>query len=560
LGNLGGWGGGTGGNIIEFRGQVVTLEDSLALTRGRHSVKTGLSYQQTLSQRQSIPSDDYTYANVADFLVNIPSSVRLVHTRFEERPPTPIRFWRLGGYLQDDFKVSRSLIVNFGIRYDYFSVPKVASDCCRYFNRSEMGFGPLRPSDSLYDPNYWNFSPRLGFAWTADQAGRTVIRAGASISYTAHPAFGGLLNVQPVLPNGRPNPGNYTFQRAEVIRYGIKYPDTGRNNQLLLDLISDPNAPFTLTQATSTYFPQPYAIQYLLSVQRQITGTLAWEGAYVGNRGIHFNYFRQLNAVDRITGMRPRPDMVTFNYWDSSESTHYHSLQTSLRKRLSYDLTFETNYTYSNSICYGSNEILQPQAIDFPQDPYNIRAERGLPTFDARHRLNGQTIYELPFARLLGSPGRAAKLAAAGWQISSIFTAATGQPIVITQPSSWAGSRPDYVGGAALLQGYRETLQYLNRAVFAPVRVITASAATERPGTIGRNPLRGPGFWNVDVSLAKNFHLTERLRLQVRGDFFNALNHTNLSGLSTSINAANFGRLTSTRGARVAQLNTRLTW
>lgn len=559
-GNLGGWGGGTGGNIIRFFGHVVTLEDSLALTRGRHSLKAGVNYQQTYSARRGIPSDDYSYASVADFLANIPSSVRLVHSRYEERPATPIRFWRLGGYVQDDFKVNPRLIVNLGIRYDYFSVPQSADPCCRHFNRSDMGFGPLRPWDSLYDANYRNFSPRLSFAWTADQASSTVIRGGASITYTLHPAFGGLLSVQPVLPNGRPDQGNYTFTRAEALRYGIQYPTTGRNHPVLLSILNNPTGPWPLTQNTSTYFPQPYSIQYMLSLQRQVTKTLALEAAYVGNRGVHFNYFRRLNQVGRLTGVRPVPELATFNFWDSSESTHYNSLQAALRKRLSYDLTFDLNYTYANSICYGSNEILQPAATDFPQDPYNIRVERGLAPFDARHRLNGDVVYELPFARFLRNPGRAVKLVAAGWQIGSIFTAATGQPIVITQPSSLAGSRPDYIGGPAVLDDYRQTLQYLRRAVFAPVPVIAVSAATARPGTISRNPLRGPGFWNVDVSLAKNFYLTERIRLQLRGDFFNAMNHTNLTGLSTNINAANFGRLTSTRGARVTQLNARLTW
>jgi hypothetical protein len=559
-GNLGGWGAGTGGNIIRFFGHVVTLEDSLSVTRGRHALKVGVNYQQTRSARRSIPSDDYTYASVADFLANTPSIVRLVHDTYEERPATPIRFWRLGGYVQDDFRVNPSLILNFGIRYDYFSVPRSASECCHHFNRADAGFGPLRPWNSLYDANHRNFSPRISFAWTADRASQTVIRGGASVTYTAHPAFGGLLSIQPVLPNGRPNQGNYTFTRAEALTYRIQYPTTGRNYPVLLNILNDPNGPWVLTQNTSGYFPQPYAIQYMLSLQRQITKTLALEAAYVGNRGVHFNYLRQLNQVNRLTGIRSVPELNTFNYWDSSESTRYNSLQTSLRKRLSHDLTFDLNYTYANSICYGSNEILQPAAADFPQDPNNIHVERGLAPFDARHRLNGNVLYELPFAKFIPNQGKAVKLLAAGWQIGAIFTAATGQPIVITQPSSLAGSRPDYIGGPAVLGNYRKTLQYLDRAAFAMVPTVAVSAATVRPGTMSRNPLRGPGFWNVDASMAKNFLLTERIRMQLRADFFNSLNHTNLTALSTNINAANFGRLTSTRGARVAQLNARLTW
>jgi hypothetical protein len=141
-----------------------------------------------------------------------------------------------------------------------------------------------------------------------------------------------------------------------------------------------------------------------------------------------------------------------------------------------------------------------------------------------------------------------------------IFSAQTGAAYTVTESSSLPASRADYIGGPAILDNYRATHQYLNTAAFARVPIIAASGATARPGNIGNGALRGPGSWNMDFSLAKNFKLLERVQLQIRADSFNALNHTNLTGLVTEITNARFGQLTSTGGARTIQLNGRVSW
>jgi len=111
-----------------------------------------------------------------------------------------------------------------------------------------------------------------------------------------------------------------------------------------------------------------------------------------------------------------------------------------------------------------------------------------------------------------------------------------------------------------VLPNYRETLQYLNPAAFQRIPVASASGAPIRPGNFSPGALRSPGLWSLNFSLAKNFSLYERLKLQIRTDMFNALNHTNLSGLRTSINDPLFGQLLSTQGARVMQWNARITF
>jgi hypothetical protein len=147
-----------------------------------------------------------------------------------------------------------------------------------------------------------------------------------------------------------------------------------------------------------------------------------------------------------------------------------------------------------------------------------------------------------------------------GWQFSGIFSGATGQPLLITEGSPDNVSRPDYVGGKAVNSNYHDTLQYLNRSAFALVPISSASGLPIHPGNIASGFVRGPGFWNVDLSVGKNFSILEKVQLQLRMDAFNSLNHTNLSSFSNDFMNANFGRFTNTTGARVVQLNGRITW
>src|SRR5262245_56052271 len=164
---------------------------------------------------------------------------------------------------------------------------------------------------------------------------------------------------------------------------------------------------------------------------------------------------------------------------------------------------------------------------------------------------------------------RGKQLLLAGWQFSGIYAAETGFPFHISEPS-YSGARVDYAGGDTLLNDASRPLQYLNRAAFVRPPINAVSGVASRPGTLGRNALRGPGLWNIDLALAKTLAFTERVHLQIRADMINAFNHTNFGptpgagntayGIETNINSSNFGAFTSTRGARFVQFNARLTF
>jgi hypothetical protein len=361
-----------------------------------------------------------------------------------------------------------------------------------------------------------------------------------------------LRNILELVRNALDEPFRVVFSRAEGLQRNLRYPIT---NAAILPLVRNPN--FDWTGATiNPNFATPYSIQWTLSVQRQLTESMTLETAYVGNHGVKLLMNRQMNTVDRVTGVRPRTGFGEFRHFDTSESTHYHGLQTSLRKRFSQNLLFNAHYTWASNIGFMDGDLT---TLSSPQDPNNLALERGPTPFDIRHRFVSDFLYEVPFERWIGATGRAGSLLLGGWQLSGIYSAETGSPINVGTPSSIPGQRADLIGNP-YLNDPAQPLQYLNKASFARVPQIAASGASARPGTLGRNALRGHGFWNIDLGIGKNLALTEGIRLQIRADMFNAFNHTNFSGINTNIVNASFGMFTSTRGARGMQLNARLTF
>src|SRR5262249_37814695 len=164
------------------------------------------------------------------------------------------------------------------------------------------------------------------------------------------------------------------------------------------------------------------------------------------------------------------------------------------------------------------------------------------------------------FAKLSGSTSMLARNLLHGWQLSGILTAQSGNPVNITQSTAFSSSRGDYIAGNPELDNYHQTLKLLNRSSFATVPIGAQSGAPIRPGNVGRNALFNIGWWNLDLTTAKHFYLTEKVEGKIEAQMLNSLNHTNLSGLQSNLTSSAFGNFTSTRGARVIQFNLRLSF
>lgn len=531
------------GEILAMSGSTSTIDQNFALMRGRHSFKLGGTFQLLFARRFAEATPLYSYLANTDMIAGNPyqGDYRFPVNWYQ------MHTWQLGGYIQDDMKISRRLTLNLGLRYDYWSVPKERDN--RIFNHAYPG-GPLVPPDQIWVAQYMNFSPRFGLAWRLDEQGKTVLRTGYGIFMSAQNLFSGTVET---IRNGPNVPTTASLSRAELQTYKLNYPDPSAKALAAMKL-----SPINSDQTIDTHYENPYSQQWTLGIQRQLTRAMVLDVAYVGSHALNLPHSRNFNRVDRVTGVRTIAGFGDFVYYSSNDSSYYDALQTSLQKRFSNNLMFDVTYTWASNMAYFRGDMHCCGGGEQEQDLNNLAANKGPTTFFVRHVFRTSWIYELPFARLIAGRGRVAELALGGWQVSGILLAQSGESFSVSQTSA-VNARPDVIDPANVYgTNWWTDLQYLNKAAFAKVPVNSVSKATVRPGNVGHRSLFLPGYWNPDLSLSKRFRFTERVNLQFRADMFNAFNMTFFSGLSTGIDSSTFGRFTGSRGARVVQFNFRL--
>ena len=557
--------------VWDMEGTTYSVDQKLSRHLGRHLFKFGGRYVRSVGSRTNPENPLYTFNNLADLEANIPGTVNIT---FGSHGPHSSRMFEFGFFGQDDFRVNSRLVLNLGLRYDFYSnnvvkptgdVPVGIVNLSPATDLRRFNFGPPRPLDNPVEHDGWaNLGPRLGFAYDFDGKGKTVVRGGFGVLFAGQvPALYRQSVAHPVVPF------RIIYSRAESQRLGIRYPfyaeevlpiaerDVAASGRKLIFSVLDPE------------LQNPYTMNFQLNVQRSLTADLMLEVGYVGVRGVKFPLHRRFNLPDRVTGERPNPQLIPGGFFvDNSESTVYHSLQTSLRKRFTRGLSFDAHYTYGKALAFSGGDVGVYYGTDVNenviQDFFNLATDRGPSTGDVTHRFIGDTIYRMPELKDWGfAPLRHAL---GGWQVSGIFTARSGSPVFITQSCSNSyHCRPDYVGGNTVLKERVET------GLAAPGDVATSSTSTQLrstwsrltrawpsgPGTAGKSLVRTPGAWNVELSLAKNFKITEKKTLTFRADMFNALNHVNLGGPNGSINSSQFGRISGAGGMRSMQMGLR---
>ncbi len=556
-----GWNG-PDGEINHSGGPMTQIEQKYARYVGNHSFKFGGNYLHMSGTRNNPEIPSFFFSSLEAMLNNEPSEVvsTLGSGLYTGRQHS------FGFFAQDDWRLAPNFTLNLGVRYDYYSnfvaEGEGGTPNAGLYNPNSMSLdgrfdvGPYLPADQAYRDDGTNFAPRVGFAYSPGGSNKTSIRGGFGMMYS---------NIVPEifwnLVSSAPNvPYRYNFGPADIERFGIKYPQF---NDDFMGYVQQSIQDSDQVNVTGIYNPElesPYTMQFSLDIQRQLTPTLLFQTGIVGTRGVKFIMFRFANALDRATGLRPNPNLAQPYYVDNSQMSTYWGWQNSLKKTFSNRLSFDVNYTWSKALANAGGDVgayYDGENGTRNQNFFDLRADRGPTGSDLTHYFSAAWVYELP---RLTSANSVVQHVLGGWQATGMFRAQTGLSAIITQSSSTPSQRADYVGGEAVLDNYRDTLQYLNPAAFAKIPVNSVSGAPIRPGNAGPGVVRNPGLWNLDFSLAKNFQIQEAMRLQIRTDMFNALNHTNLSGLRTSVNDAFFGQLLSTRGARVIQLNARLTF
>ena len=567
--------------------EVYHIIDSVSIIRGRHTLKIGAELKPRVNfsiLQPPVPRGAFSFTgqftndpnNVsntglgsADFLLGIVQQAQIssfINDMFQQ----PGQFY----YVQDDFKVSKKLTLNLGLRYEFVVHAMEKYNAEANFNIATNTLDIAGGRQDALPPNWYpqiavnrnaprslvpnqkhDFGPRVGFAYNMFK--NTVIRGGYGIFYSSYEA--GPLSI--------PNPGNNPpfFEQANYNSVSAIQPNAIVNNLsqgFPLDALSNPSLPSVF--ALDPRFSNPYVQHWQLSVQQELGWNTVWEVAYAGSKGTRLYEFRQANPVTptsdpnaNYANLRPRPYLGDFSLWCSCNSSTYHSLQTKIEKRFSNDLSFLTAFTYGKSIDEVSTASLGFHGGGYARNWNHPEWEKGPSDFDQKFRFVNSVTYILPIGkgkRLLGGLNGVGNALLGGWELQGIQSATSGVPLTInasigeSNTNGDSEERPNRVAGVPLYPSSQDASLWFNPAAFTATAFGTL-------GNAGRNIIYSAPQVSIDSSLFKDFAIRERIKVQFRSEFFNMLNHPNFraNSLNTSFDAPGAGAFTAAQPARQIQ-------
>jgi hypothetical protein len=472
-----------------------------------------------------------------------------------------------GAYFQDDWRVSRRLTVNLGLRYDVWTPDVEIRDRLANFDQENLRLvyagidGVSRTAGKKTDFN--NFGPRAGFAWDITGDGKTVMRGGFGLSYfPVQPSASNLIGQQVPfvisqdLGNIPVNPTNW----AAIPTIDNPFPPV---QPIQPRTTADLNAarPTPIVIGHSWTNETPYMETWTLNIERQLAEMLMAEIGYAGSRGLHLPLGLNINEVQPGTGSQPSRRLIQplsnisqVIMFDPRNMSNYHGLQAKLVKRYSNGLHLLLAYTFSKALDYGGSAASGGGAAGGPQTVTNLKAGYGPAGFDVKHRFVGSYVYDLPFGagRRWLREGVLEK-ALGGWGVYGITTIQTGRPFSVSLSqgvNNGAPSWPNRIGPGKLDDP--DPFLWFNPADFV-------APPPNTYGNVQRGVLYGPGQTNFDLSFVKNTSLGENWRFQLRLDGFNIFNTPYFGFPNASIGSATAGRITSTNGDnRTLQLGAKI--
>jgi hypothetical protein len=491
------------------------------------------------------------------------------------------RYFMVNAYAQDSFRISSRFTLNYGIRYEPSQIWKDAYHQASIFRADLYGQGvrsklfPNAPPGVLYagDPgipeygttgDYNNWAPRFGFAWDVFGTGKTSIRGGGGVFYDSRiPSFS----------NNR-FLGEAPYSTAVTLttpRGPFSNPYLGLTNPFPAQFPPTSGAVFTPPVQVYSWdpyskFTTPVNYNWNFTVEQEVKHDWLVRAAYVATRANHMTTTLDQNPARYIPGSTLSTDARRLypgftNIYQAMEAGNswYQALQLSLIKRLSHGFTINANYTLSKSL---DNLPVGTDAATFGTAGYYTlplylpnfpQYDRGPSDFDHRHVAVVSFVWQLP---MLAKANPFVRGVAGNWQLTGVFSAQTGPPLTL-----YAGKDQSQTGigsdrGVVMSQQTSRSGPCVNTAPCVSFLDPTAFAlpAIGQFGNLGKGAFYGPGLINLDAGLFKNFPVTERWRLQFRGEFFNTFNHTNFLNPVTTVSGAGFGNLLSANDPRIVQL------
>jgi hypothetical protein len=553
--------------------QTFTFSDTLSWSRGKQNWRFGGDYRLILqsfrsaknaegsfvftgfatSQQASggVPAPNTGY-DFADFLLGLPQQTSLQSGTNSYN----FRANAFDVYAQDDFRFRPSLSFNLGLRYEYNGPYTEANNQIANLNVAS-GFtgaqllvptGAVLPPSvsavpsstrSLINPDRNNFAPRIGVAWKPMK--QTVVRAGYGINYNLA-QYGAIIQ-------------NFAFQPPFAV---TSTNISSLSNPLTLQTgFPAVNASVTNNFAVDPNYRLGYVQIWNLDIQRQLPAGLVMNLDYNGSKGTRLDVERAIT----IAGVQP------FLYESSAANSVFHSGSIRLRKRMARGIAVSATYAYSKSIDDASS--IGGAGTIVAQNPFDIAADRGLSTFDQRHKFTGNWIYELPFGeghRFIQRGPLSHVLD--GWQWSGDFTVGSGfyfSPRVLGNSldinRGVSGSLRANTTGAPVSLASPSTLEWFNTAAFcSPVSSFGSStpgsgSTCANPtgstfGDAGRDIIQGPRQITFDMNLSKTITVKESRALELRFQAANVFNTAHFTGLNTIVNSLTYGEITSVGNMR----------
>jgi hypothetical protein len=503
----------------------VNLVDNLSVTKSSHLMKFGFDYRWLAPF--SSPAAYRQFAQFSGMSANPGGALSGIATFAQASTfqANALLSQNFSVYGQDTWKVTPKLTLTYGLRWDInppLQGKNAANDPFTVVGLSNPATMTLAPRGTpLYETTFGNVAPRIGLAYQLRgiRSWGAVLRAGFGVFYDlGQGSLGGVSSFFPYLASRNFSPGQFPLSPQNAVPPGLTT-----------------NPPVNTIFIADSHLKLPRTYQWNVSFDQSVGSKQSISATYVGAIG------RDLLRATKLLNVNPNFQSITVT--DNSATSDYHALQVKLQRRLSRGLQGLASYTFSHSIDIASTDAANNRST--PGMLANPNVDRGNSDFDIRHSFTAGVTYELPSPR---GP-KFVKAILGGWSVDSFLLARSAPPVDVVGAVFNAGGvtlspRPNVNPGVPLeLHGTQfPGGKIFNRAAF------TATPAGQQ-GNFGRNVLRGFGASQADVGLRRQFHLTERVSLRFRAEFFNIFNHPNFGNPVNTLTSPLFGRSTQTLGS-----------